>query len=50
MEIYRIVLERYADQLYAPGFSGRWNYDYDGEFVIYAAFKSFFGRHGEYGA
>jgi len=35
MEIYRIVLERYADRLYAPGFSGRWNYD--GEFVIYAA-------------
>jgi RES domain-containing protein len=35
MEIYRIVLERYSDRLYAPGFSGRWNYD--GEFVIYAA-------------
>jgi len=35
MEIYRIVLERYADKLYAPGFSGRWNYD--GEFIIYAA-------------
>lgn len=35
MEIYRIVLERFADRLYAPGFSGRWNYD--GEFVIYTA-------------
>lgn len=35
MEIYRIVLARFADRLYAPGFSGRWNYD--GEFVIYAA-------------
>ncbi|WP_114783101.1 RES family NAD+ phosphorylase [Botryobacter ruber] len=34
MELYRIVLERFADRLYAPGFSGRWNYD--GEFVIYA--------------
>jgi len=35
MEIYRIVLERYADKLYAPGFTGHWNYD--GEFIIYAA-------------
>ena len=35
MEIYRIVLSRFADKLYAPGFSGRWNYDE--EFVIYAA-------------
>ena len=34
MELYRIVLQRFADRLYAPGFSGRWNYD--GEFVIYA--------------
>lgn len=33
MELYRIVFERFADRLYAPGFSGRWNYD--GEFVIY---------------
>lgn len=35
MEAYRIVFEKFADRLYAPGFSGRWNYD--GEFVIYAA-------------
>jgi RES domain-containing protein len=35
MEVYRIVLVRFADRLYAPGFSGRWNYD--GEFVVYAA-------------
>jgi len=35
MEVYRIVLERFSDQLYAPGLSGRWNYD--NEFVIYAA-------------
>ncbi|MFC6999664.1 RES family NAD+ phosphorylase [Rufibacter roseus] len=34
MHLYRIVFERFADRLYAPGFSGRWNYD--GEFVIYA--------------
>ena len=34
MELYRIVFERYADRLYAPGFSGRWNND--GQFVIYA--------------
>ncbi|GEO03910.1 hypothetical protein AAE02nite_15740 [Adhaeribacter aerolatus] len=34
MELYRIVFERFADRLYAPGFSGRWNYD--GQFVIYA--------------
>ncbi len=35
MEVYRIVFEKFADKLYAPGFSGRWNLD--GEFVIYAA-------------
>ncbi|MDB5262819.1 MAG: hypothetical protein JWQ14_2100 [Adhaeribacter sp.] len=35
MELYRIVFERFADRLYAPGFSGRWNHD--GQFVIYAA-------------
>ncbi|RDC66538.1 RES family NAD+ phosphorylase [Adhaeribacter pallidiroseus] len=35
MEVYRIVFEKFADKLYAPGFSGRWNFD--GEFVIYAA-------------
>ncbi|QNF31899.1 RES family NAD+ phosphorylase [Adhaeribacter swui] len=35
MEVYRIVFEKFADKLYAPGFSGRWNYE--GEFVIYAA-------------
>lgn len=35
MELYRIVFERFADRLYAPGFSGRWNYD--GQFVIYAS-------------
>src|SRR5215217_2948594 len=35
MEVYRIVFEKFADQLYAPGFSGRWNYD--SEYVIYAA-------------
>ena len=29
-----MVLERFADRLYTPGFSGRWNYD--GEFVLYA--------------
>ncbi|MGV3588455.1 MAG: RES family NAD+ phosphorylase [Adhaeribacter sp.] len=34
MELYRIVFERFSDQLYAPGFSGRWNYD--GQFVIYS--------------
>jgi RES domain-containing protein len=34
MEIYRIVFERFADRLYAPGYSGRWNYE--GEFVIYS--------------
>jgi RES domain-containing protein len=34
MELYRIVFERFADRLYAPGFSGRWNYD--GQFVIYS--------------
>ncbi|PSR57110.1 RES domain-containing protein [Adhaeribacter arboris] len=35
MEVYRLVFEKFADQLYAPGFSGRWNYE--GEYVIYAA-------------
>ncbi len=35
MEVYRIVFEKFADKLFAPGFSGRWNLD--GEFVIYAA-------------
>lgn len=35
MEAYHIVLEKFSDRLYAPGFSGRWNYD--GEWVIYAA-------------
>jgi RES domain-containing protein len=34
MEFYRIVFERFADRLYAPGFSGRWNYE--GEFVLYS--------------
>jgi RES domain-containing protein len=34
MELYRIVFERFADRLYAPGYSGRWNYE--GEFVLYA--------------
>lgn len=35
MEVYRTVFERFADSLYAPGISGRWNYE--GEFVVYAA-------------
>ena len=35
MEVYRIVFEKFADQLFAPGISGRWNYD--GESVIYTA-------------
>jgi RES domain-containing protein len=35
MEVYRTVFEWFADDLYAPGISGRWNYE--GELVIYAA-------------
>jgi RES domain-containing protein len=35
MEVYRTVFEWFADDLYAPGISGRWNQE--GEFVIYAA-------------
>jgi RES domain-containing protein len=34
VEVFRIVFEKFADRLFAPGFSGRWNYD--GEFVVYA--------------
>lgn len=33
--MYRIVHERYADRLFAPGFSGRWNEE--GQFVVYTA-------------
>jgi RES domain-containing protein len=35
MEVYRITLARYADELFAPGFAGRWNRK--GQFVIYTA-------------
>lgn len=35
MEIFRITLSRYADELFASGLSGRWNKE--GEKVIYAA-------------
>ena len=35
MEVYRTVFEWFADDLYAPGFSGRWNQE--GELVVYAA-------------
>ena len=35
MELYRIVFRKFADKLFAPGFSGRWNEE--GQFVIYTA-------------
>lgn len=35
MELYRIVFEKWADRLYAPGISGRWNLE--GEFVVYSS-------------
>ena len=35
MELYRIVFEKFADRLFAPGFSGRWNAE--GQFVLYTA-------------
>ncbi len=35
MELYRIVYEKFADRLFAPGYSGRWNEE--GQFVIYTA-------------
>ncbi|WP_017729693.1 RES family NAD+ phosphorylase [Nafulsella turpanensis] len=35
MELYRIVYEKFADRLFAPGFSGRWNEE--GQFVVYTA-------------
>lgn len=35
MEVFRITLSRYAEELYASGLSGRWNKE--GEKVIYAA-------------
>lgn len=35
MEVFRITLTEYADELYASGRSNRWNYK--GEKVIYAA-------------
>lgn len=35
MEVYRICLEKYAKELFASGFRGRWNSK--GNFVIYTA-------------
>ncbi|WP_017734081.1 RES family NAD+ phosphorylase [Nafulsella turpanensis] len=35
MEVYRIVFEKFADRLFAPGYSGRWNME--GQFVVYTA-------------
>ena len=35
MELYRIVFEKFADRLFVPGYSGRWNEE--GQFVIYTA-------------
>lgn len=35
MEVYRITLRKFADQLFAPGKAGRWNRE--GQYVIYAA-------------
>jgi RES domain-containing protein len=35
MELYRIVYEKFAHRLFAPGFSGRWNRE--GQFVVYTA-------------
>lgn len=35
MEVFRITLEKYAHELFAPGLAGRWNQK--GQFVIYTA-------------
>lgn len=35
MELYRIVYKKFADRVYVPGFSGRWNDE--GQFVVYTA-------------
>jgi RES domain-containing protein len=35
MELFRITAKEYAQELYAPGFAGRWNLD--GQKVIYTA-------------
>ncbi|MBS9523867.1 RES domain-containing protein [Litoribacter alkaliphilus] len=35
MELFRITYQEFANELFAPGFAGRWNKD--GEAVIYSA-------------